>query len=352
MKKLRKIAIIGAGIFGTTIALRLSSSGYKCVIFEQKKDILLSASRVNQYRFHRGYHYPRSISTLKQLSETSPFFLKEYGDAVDDSFVHLYGLATNNSHINTDDYISFLEKSNLKYKVTDKFNYLVTDQVNELFEVEESLINYSKLKFIIKERINNQENLTVKLGKKFSRDLIDEYDHIITCGYGMCQNLLPDDFQPFYKYQLVEKIVVKPPEELKNISLVIIDGPFMCIDPLPLTNLSILGNVKNAIHSSKIGKELPNFKEVTINPWEDILKKSQSRFELFINHGKQYINYFDKCKFEYSMTGFRVIKPNVERTDERTTIISTQGKFIDIFSGKIDTCSWAANEVLNLLVKM
>ena len=86
--------------------------------------------------------------------------------------------------------------------------------------------------------------------------------------------------------------------------------------------------------------------------WEDILKKSQSRFELFINHGKQYINYFDKCKFEYSMTGFRVIKPNVEKTDERTTIITTQDKFIDIFSGKIDTCSWAANEVLNLLVKM
>ena len=351
MTKLKKIAIIGGGVFGTTVALRLSAAGFECVIYEQKKDILLSASRVNQYRFHRGYHYPRSISTLKQLAETSPFFMKEYGDAVDDSYIHLYGLAKNNSHIDKNQYISFLEKSNLKYKVTDKYNYLVSDQVTSLLEVEESLINYDKLKLIIKDRIINQKNLTVKLGQKFSKDLIKEYDHIVTCGYGMCQDLLPEDFKPSYKYQLVEKIVVQAPEELKNISLVIIDGPFMCIDPLPRTNLSILGNVKNAIHSSKIGRELPNFKEDTIiNPWEDILKQSESRFDTFINHGKQYINYFEKCKFSYSMTGFRVIKPNVEKTDERTTIISNKGKFIDIFSGKIDTCSWAANQVMNLLV--
>ena len=68
------IAIVGAGIFGTTSAIRLASRGHKCTIYEKKDSILSCASRVNQYRFHRGYHYPRTVETVKQLNKTSKRF--------------------------------------------------------------------------------------------------------------------------------------------------------------------------------------------------------------------------------------------------------------------------------------
>ena len=61
-----KIAIIGAGIFGVTTGLKLCSD-HKITIFEKNLDILTSASKANQLRLHRGYHYPRSPATVKAL---------------------------------------------------------------------------------------------------------------------------------------------------------------------------------------------------------------------------------------------------------------------------------------------
>ena len=57
-----KIAVIGGGIFGVTIASKLAKSN-SVDLYEQENDILKSASGINQYRLHRGYHYPRSSST-------------------------------------------------------------------------------------------------------------------------------------------------------------------------------------------------------------------------------------------------------------------------------------------------
>ena len=54
-----RIAIIGAGFFGTACAIRLSKK-HNVHLFEKKNTILCGASRANQQRFHLGYHYPRS----------------------------------------------------------------------------------------------------------------------------------------------------------------------------------------------------------------------------------------------------------------------------------------------------
>ena len=42
---------------------------------------------------------------------------------------------------------------------------------------------------------------------------------------------------------------------------------------------------------------------------------------------------FDKCIFQYSMVGYRVVLPNIESTDDRLTV--RKGKFI-IYSPEID----------------
>ena len=65
-KNKEKIAIIGSGIFGCTLALVLSKK-YDVSIFEIKNDILNEASKMNQFRFHLGFHYPRSQSTIKEI---------------------------------------------------------------------------------------------------------------------------------------------------------------------------------------------------------------------------------------------------------------------------------------------
>ena len=50
----KKIAIIGGGLFGTTLYILLKKKGYNCVLFEKNKDLLLGASTNNLNRVHFG----------------------------------------------------------------------------------------------------------------------------------------------------------------------------------------------------------------------------------------------------------------------------------------------------------
>ena len=62
--KNKNIAVVGGGVFGTTISWKLAEMGQKVDLFEKNKDIFMAASGINQYRIHRGYHYPRSLETV------------------------------------------------------------------------------------------------------------------------------------------------------------------------------------------------------------------------------------------------------------------------------------------------
>ena len=345
-----KIAIVGGGIFGTTCALRLANRGHKCTLYEKRDSILTCASRVNQYRFHRGYHYPRSVETVNQLNKSSKRFKEEYGEAINFDLTNIYALAAQKSLVDLEQYLNFLNVNSLNYKILDSHPSLRRKMFSAIFEVEEGLINFSILKKIIINRIKKCQNLDIKLKTAFHNKYSENYDFIILCTYGFSSNLLPEKMRKEYKFQLIEKPVVKAPKGLNNQSIVIIDGPFMCIDPLLGTNYSVLGNVKHAIYQTSCGyNPEPIAPTFVIKPWEDIKEISKSRFNIFINHGKKYIKNFDKCQFKYSMSGYRVINTNREKTDDRPTYINNYRKYFEISSGKIDTCSWTADYLEKLI---
>ena len=64
MKK--KISIIGGGIFGISIYLKLKSAGFDCQLFEGKKKLLCGVTTNNLNRIHHGFHYPREKKTAIQ----------------------------------------------------------------------------------------------------------------------------------------------------------------------------------------------------------------------------------------------------------------------------------------------
>ena len=69
---MKKICIVGAGLFGTTLSLILSKNkNFEIDIFEKNNDILCETSLKNQQRFHLGYHYPRSKKTVTVMLENS-----------------------------------------------------------------------------------------------------------------------------------------------------------------------------------------------------------------------------------------------------------------------------------------
>ena len=69
-----KIAIIGSGFFGITAGLVLSKK-HEVDIYEKENKILNGASSANQFRFHFGYHYPRSQKTVNEINKSLDLFI-------------------------------------------------------------------------------------------------------------------------------------------------------------------------------------------------------------------------------------------------------------------------------------
>jgi hypothetical protein len=344
-----KIQVIGGGIFGCTTAWKLAREGYNVTLYEKGDDIINSASYINQYRLHRGYHYPRSKETAEQsrLSETS--FLKEYGGAIVNGDVeHYYCIAKEDSLVNSEQYKTFLTEMNLEYEEK-KVDFIHKNVVDLTVKVKEFLFNPDELKKICWNKLKKY-NVNVMLDTEY----IDTYENntcVINSTYANSNQLLSSDKQKDYQFELCEKPVIKLPKQYKNKSVVIMDGPFMCIDPLGDTGLHVMGNVVHAIHSTNIGK-FPKYD----SKFDDLLNKgivknpSITNISKFIESAKKFFIDIDNAQHIGSMYTFRTVLPNKDEDDARPTLIEKpMENTFTIFSGKIGTCITAAEEILEYI---
>ncbi|MDA8836175.1 FAD-dependent oxidoreductase, partial [Candidatus Pelagibacter bacterium] len=100
-----KVIIIGSGIFGLTIFLKLISKKYDCILLEKEKRIMLGASTNNLNRVHLGYHYPRDDKTAQQSKIGSNSFIKFYKSSIIKYFQNYYVISKYNSLVNFKDYL-------------------------------------------------------------------------------------------------------------------------------------------------------------------------------------------------------------------------------------------------------
>ena len=80
-----RVAVIGGGIFGATCAAEL---GDFCdvTLIERHDELLSEASTLNQWRYHHGFHYPRSIEMIHEIKECRHEFEAVYGEAIISGF--------------------------------------------------------------------------------------------------------------------------------------------------------------------------------------------------------------------------------------------------------------------------
>src|SRR3978361_1008030 len=102
-----KILIIGAGIFGTSVATVLAGENYEIDLVEAESDIMQLASRINHNRIHLGYHYLRSIQTAEQSIEGLLSFLFNYGKAVVHQLPNYYAIAKDGSKTTPAEFANF-----------------------------------------------------------------------------------------------------------------------------------------------------------------------------------------------------------------------------------------------------
>jgi len=352
-KLFNKVAVVGGGVFGCTTAWKLAKNGYDVTLFEKNDDIISQASNINQYRLHRGYHYPRSKETAIQSQWGETSFLKEYGESiVNGDIKHYYCIAKENSKVSSDQYKKFMTDLNLYHKEK-HINIINKKEIDLTVEVDEYLFDPIKLKNICQKKLN-QFNVNIKTNSNFmdlSKNERQRFNYTINCTYANLNKLLPNEKQREYQFELCEKPVVKLPKKYKNKSVVIMDGPFMCIDPLGDTGLHVMGNVVHAIHQTNIGT-FPKYNK----KYDTLLNKgivenpSITNIDKFLETAKKFFIDIDKLKHIGSMYTFRTVLPNKDSDDARPTLVEniTTNTF-NIFSGKIGTCVNASDKVLEIL---
>ena len=347
-----RIAIVGGGIFGITASIILAKN-HQVELFEKNNELLQSASGSNQYRIHRGYHYPRSPDTVNDIIESESSFKEIFSDAMLTDFEHYYCIAKENSLTSAKQFLDFCNKFQLEYTPS-QLQFMNKDSIEMCIRVKESVYDPEKLKQLCWKKLKDQ-NVKTHLSNKVSDDLFEKFDRVVICAYTGINQLLKQypTQQNEYQFELCEKPVVKLPESFKNKSVVIMDGPFMCIDPLGNTGLHLLCNVVHEIHQTNIGKYPSiNKKFVDLIDKGIVKNPSQTNFPKFIESTIDFIPEITKAKHVGSMFTYRAVPPRVEETDARPTIVKEiNNKIVTLFSGKITTCVEAARKVEKIFEK-
>ncbi len=340
-----KIAIVGAGFFGLTLGLILSKK-YEVEIFEKRKSIMQGASSANRFRFHLGYHYPRSQKTVKEINKSKDHFISYFGSNIFGKTSNYYLIASQ-SMVKFNRYKKFLKKNNLFYKVLN--NSFKKGFIEKSIITNEKILDYFHLKEKILKKINNSK-LKLNFNKEFKKKYLKNFDKVIVTTYAnnnfVLKNLGIKKLNEF-KFELVEKILIKLPIKYKKDSYVVVDGKFVCVDPFLGTNYHLLSDVKNSKLETKVGK-FPIFKHKNkkyIN--KGIIKNLKiSQFTNFIKTSSNYLPFLKDAKYIGSMFVVRAIMKNKEKTDERTSIIKFHSKkIVSILSGKWNNCVYLAKSL-------
>jgi hypothetical protein len=322
---MKKIAVVGAGIFGCSIALELSKFGYEVDLYDCESDIMLRASKNNHNRIHYGYHYPRSVETARQSLEGLISFYSIFGTAIVDGFPNFYMISTDDSKVTTEEYKEFCLQSGLSYSLEFPDSSLINRElIDSSFKVEEPIFDWTILQRIAKTNLLNS-SVRFFLNTDF-RSTTLSYDFVVNssfAGLNEVNTFLGADSVSM-KYQNVVVPIFK--HNMSKIGLTVMDGPFCSLMPKGKEqNLFLLYHVKESLM-------LDDISEVEI---VDRIFENSRIYYPFLNRD-MFVNLW---KAERALP----VNSNDERLSE--LFIYPDLNLVSVFSAKITTCVKIAKQI-------
>lgn len=370
---MKKIAIIGAGIFGVVTALKLSDH-FEVTLFDSNFDIMLGASYINQARVHRGYHYPRSDQTTKQCIQNYKRFEEYFNKSIIKDFQHYYCIAKNNSKTTPLEYLDFLERHKLKFKIVELDESIIKlEKVSLTVLVEEYAFDGESIRESLKTNLSVSE-IDMKLNCKVVGSIFDNgkfninyidllsnlvynatFDYVVNSTYSNINGII-DMFgldRINVNHHLTEMVIVDA-KQFKSIGITIMDGDFMSIMPFNFQGHSSISNVLLTPHEIA-NNILPSFvcnrsnlvrcSSRNLDYCNTCLLKPKTKFLEMLDFADNYIGFADKIEFVDSLITVKTIVDN--KSDGRPSLIyiDRNNHFITILAGKIDTVFEIADEI-------
>lgn len=339
-----KVAVIGGGLFGCTAAVHAARHGHDVHLFDVKPEIMCGATAGTYARLHRGYHYPRSPETGRESRRAEKSFRSEYGGCVIDGGRQFYIVPEHGSKVSVNEFRDVLDNESLAFAEEDG-----------VFEVVEPRVSLAGLAALVRQRVKDA-GIVLHLGDgTHPGTLRSTFDKIIVATYAGLNSVLDElGCTPSpYKYQVVERPVVLLPESFTDTSVVVIDGPFGCLDPMDESPLHVLGHVTETVHAETTGYQpyVPDAFTPLINAGL-IRNPLVSNVSRVIEELARYIPGVEQAVYIGSSFTVRAHLAHQEATDARPTLVQARDEQVmTIFSGKLGTAVRAAREAVDLLAQ-
>lgn len=350
-----KIAIIGGGFFGCYLTKAINKSFGKDAeisIFDRENQLMTRAATNNQCRLHLGFHYPRSLETIKQTVEGFADFSTEFKENIYFPSKNYYAIHKGGL-VNFEQYLKAMDEFNLEYKICDK-------SVMKYFKKPDDILGVLQVgEGVIKLQLLREDLLRSLSARVYNNCVVSEvdpdtgiiivdgnkegpFDYVINTTYVDPNLGLPDHEKYQVKFELTGMVLLKSP--FNELAITIMDGQYISLYPVG-RGLATLSSVKYT----------PFLRCSTNNEIEDAITnsnkivKERRVIENIMGHGEELLN---MELFETEVRGLW-IAPKTKILDDvgntRISDIKEYKRLRSVLCGKLDSVHKIAESIIKSL---
>lgn len=363
--------IIGAGLYGLYSALYCAKKGQKIIVLEQDSAPFKRATYINQARVHMGYHYPRSISTALKSAGYFQRFVADYGFCIHDKFDQVYATSSKFSWTDAREFQKFCNDAGIPCLEIPAERYFKTGMCDGVFLTQEYTYDAHILRDYYISKLKEFPNVTIEYGIlvqslqpvgddyhveviKDGQAYVYQAPFVLNATYAAVNNVLGKvkDVSPEYfelKYELCEIILCSVAEQMKDVGLTVMDGPFFSLMPFGKTGYHSLTSVTFTPHETdyhrvaEFGctkKQDGLCKNGLLGNCNDCKYCPETAWDYMAALARKYMLPELGFCYEKSLFSMKPILKASEIDDSRPTVIkvaSQKPTLISVLSGKINT---------------
>ncbi len=348
--------------------MMLHRRGYHVVMAEEAGDLLTQASRVNQARVHGGYHYPRSLLTAYRSRQNYEKFRSHYREAIVDDFTKIYAVGRWFSKVTADQFEIFMKRvgaplTEAPAAIRRLFNSTLTERT---WVAKECAFDCSILRDLLRREmqaagIEVRLNTLVNTAKPHAGGVVAALsdgseipcNYLFNATYAGLNRLTAASGLPLIplKHELTEMALVDLPDELRDLSVTMMCGPFFSFLPFPSLGLTTLSHVRYTPHAHWLENERTGPRDCK-HLFDSYPK--QSHFELMLADASRYLPSLRGAVQRDSLWTVKTLLPLSETDDGRPILFLRDPKLpavIHVMGGKIDNIFDVEDEVVRMLGK-
>lgn len=364
--EVKKVAVVGAGIFGCSVALSIADAGYNVILFERLPTILMGTSKNNTNRVHQGFHYPRDIQTATECRDNYGRFEAKFRETLLDDYPNIYCIAEKDSLTSKEEFVKFCDLLGLSYSVIDLKRFSVRIEGCDFgISCDETIVDSDLLRGIIISNIYNNKNIKLlcnteviaikkttnqyELSFQSQNNSKQYFDAVINCSYAnintLTEQLGYEICASQYEYTVVPIIDLDFPPR----AITIMDGPFMTIFPHGKSKQFLLYHVNYSVIKTEITKMLNrDWLDPNKSPLRNI--DQNEHFNKMRKACSDYVPALANAKLCGYLESPRMVLPRHEQDDARPSFVNDYGEgYMTVFSGKIDRCLSIADVICGKL---